>query len=101
MDYVKLTLLGLVALIAAIASNWGHDLAYQVHAVLIMVIAFAHVYLGSAPHGRARQPPSARSEIYFDGVIRAGVIATAFWGIAGFSGGHVHRVSAGLSRAEF
>ncbi len=38
-DYVKLILLGLVALVAAIAADWGHDLAYKLHAALIMLIA--------------------------------------------------------------
>ena len=38
-NYVKLILLGVVAVVAAIAVNWGRDLAYQVHAFLIMVIA--------------------------------------------------------------
>jgi len=40
MNYVKLILLGMVTLIAAMAANWAHDLAYQVHALLIMVVAF-------------------------------------------------------------
>ena len=39
MDYVKLIVLGIVALLAAVAANWAHDLAYQVHAILIMLIA--------------------------------------------------------------
>jgi len=83
MDYVKLILLGLVAIFAALAANWAHDLAYQVHAFLIMVIAaamFIWVLRG------IDEPPQgmAETDIYFDGVIRAGVIATAFWGIAGF-----------------
>ena len=44
-----------------------------------------HVYLRIAPHRRDRVAASIRtSGIYADGVIRAGVIATAFWGIAGF-----------------
>ena len=38
MVYARLALLGLVALFAAIAANWGRDLAYSVHAAIIMVI---------------------------------------------------------------
>ena len=84
MDYVKLILLGLVTLIAAIAASWGHDLAYQVHAFLIMVIAFAMFIWVLRNTDEPRQAGPAQDGIYADGVIRAGVIATAFWGIAGF-----------------
>ncbi len=84
MDYVKLILLGLVTLIAAMAASWGHDLAYQVHAFLIMVIAFAMFIWVLRNTDEPRQAGPAQDGIYADGVIRAGVIATAFWGIAGF-----------------
>ena len=36
LDYVKLIALGLVAILAAIAADWGHDLAYKVHAALML-----------------------------------------------------------------
>jgi cytochrome c oxidase cbb3-type subunit 1 len=83
MNYVKLTLLGCVTLIAALGANWAHDLAYQVHAFLIMLIAG---YLFLRVLGQTDEVPlaAAPSDEYSDGVIRAGVIATAFWGIAGF-----------------
>ena len=38
-DYVKLIALALITVFAAIGADWGRDLAYQVHALLIMVIA--------------------------------------------------------------
>ncbi len=38
-DTVKLVALGLIALLAAIAANYARDLAYMVHAILIMIIA--------------------------------------------------------------
>ncbi|MCJ7871925.1 cytochrome-c oxidase, cbb3-type subunit I [Phaeobacter sp. J2-8] len=83
MDYIKLILLALVTFFAAIGVNWAHDLAYQVHAVLIMLIAF--VMFVRVLRRIDEAPPAPPVEgIYFDGVIRAGVIATAFWGIAGF-----------------
>ncbi|MEN8841443.1 MAG: cytochrome-c oxidase, cbb3-type subunit I [Octadecabacter sp.] len=83
MNYFKLIILGLVTLFAAIATNWAHDLAYQVHALLIMLVA-AGMFIWVLR--RTDEPPKVEgpSEVYFDGVIRAGVIATAFWGIAGF-----------------
>ena len=38
-DYLKLIVLGLIALIAAIAANYAHDLAYMVNALTIMLAA--------------------------------------------------------------
>ncbi len=81
-QYIKLIVLGLVALAAAIAANYGRDLAYQVHAVLIMLIAGA-MFLWEVRQTDEPRIPAPQNE-YMDGVIRAGVIATAFWGIAGF-----------------
>jgi len=34
LNYLKLIALGLVFLFAALAANWGRDLAYQVHAII-------------------------------------------------------------------
>ncbi|MEM9580024.1 MAG: cbb3-type cytochrome c oxidase subunit I, partial [Pseudomonadota bacterium] len=83
MNYVKLILLGCITLVAMLAASWAHDLAYQVHALLIMVIAAAMfiMVLRNTDEPVAAAPDQT---IYLDGVIRAGVIATAFWGIAGF-----------------
>ena len=36
-DYLKLAGLGLVAVLAAIAANYAHDLAYQVNAITVML----------------------------------------------------------------
>ena len=38
-DYLKLAGLGLVAVLAAIAANYAHDLAYQVNAITVMLAA--------------------------------------------------------------
>ena len=81
-DYVKLILLGLVAVLAAIGADWGHDLAYKVHAALIMVIAAAMFIWQVRQLDEARTVPDTSG--YMDGVIRAGVIATGFWGVVGF-----------------
>ena len=83
MNYIKLILLGLVTFFAMLAASYARDLAYQVHALLIMVIAagmFIWVLRGTdEPAG-----PAPDLTGYNDGVIRAGVIATAFWGVVGF-----------------
>ena len=82
---IKLVALGVSTLIAAIAANLGRDLAYQVHAIIILAVAgglFVWIL-------RRVDEPVARpaTNEYMDGVIRAGVIATAFWGAVGFLAG--------------
>ena len=85
-DYLKLVVLGLITLAAAIAANYARDLAYNVHALLIMVIAgIAFVYtLRHAGEPKLVDHPEVG---YMDGVIRYGVIATVFWGVVGFAAG--------------
>ena len=38
-DYLKLVVLALVALFAAIAANFARDPAYMVHAIIVMIVA--------------------------------------------------------------
>jgi cytochrome c oxidase cbb3-type subunit 1 len=76
-DYVKLIVLGVVAVCAAIATNYARDLAFMVNAIelmLVAAIAFVVVLRGA---GEAKV---ANSGEYMDGVIRWGVFLTAFWG---------------------
>ncbi|MFQ5567090.1 MAG: cytochrome-c oxidase, cbb3-type subunit I [Paracoccaceae bacterium] len=80
---VKLVALALAAVFAAIAANWARDVAYQVNALIVMAVAsgfFIHTI-------RATDGPRAAATGYMDDVIRAGVIATALWGIVGFAAG--------------
>jgi cytochrome c oxidase cbb3-type subunit 1 len=80
-DYLKMIGLGLIAVCAAIAANYARDLAYQVNAITVMLaagIAFLWV-LRTAGDPR----PDVRHE-YMDDVVRAGAIATTFWGVVGF-----------------
>ncbi|MEY1554836.1 cytochrome-c oxidase, cbb3-type subunit I [Yoonia sp. R2331] len=84
MDYVKLLLLGIITFVAALAANWGRDVAYQVHALLIMLVAGGMFLWVLRRTNESRPEAAAAGSQYADGVIRAGVIATAFWGIAGF-----------------
>ena len=73
--------LGAVAVLAAIAANYARDVAYMVNALEVMAAAaIAFVWV-------LRQTDETRIapvNEYNDGVIRAGVIATCFWGIVGF-----------------
>ena len=81
-DALKLSALGLVALFMAMAANWGHDLAYRVHALILMALAGG---MAIAIMRRADRPaPVVDRSGYMDDVVRAGVIATAFWGVVGF-----------------
>ncbi len=81
-NLLKLVVLGAVALIAAIAANFGRDIAYQVHALIIAAVAAGLFVLTLR---RMDEPQVfARTDKYMDDVVRAGVIATAFWGVVGF-----------------
>jgi len=80
-DYVKLVVLGLIALLAVIAASYARDFGYQVHALIIMVVA-GGMFLYTLR--RTDEPKPAPELGYMDDVVRAGVIATAFWGVVGF-----------------
>ncbi|MEL7106555.1 MAG: cytochrome-c oxidase, cbb3-type subunit I [Pseudomonadota bacterium] len=82
MKVFKLTLLGVIALVAAFAADQGNDMAYRVHAAIIMLVA-AGMFIWQL---RRFDTPATLQPVdeYKDDVIRAGVIATAFWGMAGF-----------------
>ena len=68
MQYLKLILLGIVTVIAAIASSWGHDLAYKVHAFLIMAISAA-AFIWVLRHTDEPVPEVIVPTGYADGVI--------------------------------
>ena len=80
-DYAKLIALGVVAVLAAIAANYARDLAYLVNAIEVMLaaaITFIVVLRGVG------EPKLVDHGEYNDGIIRAGVILTALWGVVGF-----------------
>ncbi len=78
---VKVIVLALVVLFAALAANFGRDAAYQFHAILFAVAA---AYLLIRTIKGIGEPVKEKPTGYMDDVVRAGVIATAFWGVAGF-----------------
>ena len=85
-DSFKLIVLGVIAVFAAIAANYARDLAYQVNALTVMLaagLAFLWVLRAMDNPDRKLALAGAPSE-YLDGPVRAGVIATAFWGVVGF-----------------
>ena len=79
-DWIKIAALGMITLCAAIAANWARDMAYQVHALIIMAAA-AGLFVWTLR--RADEPAPDRRYEYMDDVIRAGVVATTLWGIVG------------------
>ncbi len=85
LDYVKLLILGLVAVCAAIAANYARDAAYLVHALLIMSAAAITFFYVLRSTGEPKRPVPVNQ--YMDGPVRAAAIATAFWGVVGFAAG--------------
>jgi cytochrome c oxidase cbb3-type subunit I len=80
-NYFKLAALGVIALFAAMAANWGRDVAYVVHAIIILGVAG---FLFVRVLRQMEEPAMAAPTGYMDDVVRAGVIATTFWGVVGF-----------------
>ena len=85
-DVVALFLfLGVAAVLALFATALTDDAAFRFHGYILMaasVLALSALTIGFA-HGKFRSDPSR----YQDGVIRAGVIATMFWGVIGMTVG--------------
>ncbi|MBI6630339.1 cytochrome-c oxidase, cbb3-type subunit I [Pontibaca salina] len=81
-NYIKLVALGLITLFAMIAINHARDTAYLVHAIIVMLTA-GGLFLYTLRQTDEPANPQLQDE-YLDGVVRAGVVATAFWGVIGF-----------------
>ncbi|HET7718283.1 MAG TPA: hypothetical protein VFK86_21865, partial [Bauldia sp.] len=82
-----IVIFGLITFVAVVLSAFAEDALFAFHMALIAIIA------GGAAIWRMRTIDySATAAIplrpsrngYMDGVVRAGLIATVFWGIAGF-----------------
>ncbi|MFY0623695.1 MAG: cytochrome-c oxidase, cbb3-type subunit I [Pelagimonas sp.] len=85
-NYFKLIALGLVVIFSMLAASYARDVAYQVHAIIILLIS-AGMFLWTLRHTDEPAPAAAPQNQYMDNVIRAGVIATTFWGVVGFLAG--------------
>ena len=76
---------GVLTVIAFLATAFTDDAAFRFHGYFLLaagVIALSALTLGVA-NGHFRADPTR----YADGVIRAGVIATMFWGVVGMTVG--------------
>ena len=79
-DYLKLAIYGLIAVLAAIAASYARDIAYQIHAILVVLIAAGLFVFSLRSVGEKKVVETG----YMDGPIRVGVALTAFWGAVGF-----------------
>ncbi len=79
--------LALGVVLCAFASIFAQDALFQAHSLIVAVVLFLSmlVTIGSADYRpvHLRTVPEQDS-IYMDDVIRAGAIATVFWGVVGF-----------------
>ncbi|MDH3741865.1 MAG: cytochrome-c oxidase, cbb3-type subunit I [Hyphomicrobiales bacterium] len=74
---------GIGFLAALLAAAKAHDGLFAAHA-WIVAIACIIAIIATARRSELPAEPEGEPETYLDGVVRAGVIATIFWGIAGF-----------------
>ncbi len=78
----QMGILGLFAILSIIMMANAQDTPYAIHAGIFLaatVLGLAYMIRNSF-----REQPEPRDDEYMDDVIRAGVIATVFWGIIGF-----------------
>jgi cytochrome c oxidase cbb3-type subunit 1 len=80
-------IVALAALAVLLAAAFAKDNLFQIHAIIIFLVLASGTLLlfrrvQFAPAGKVF--PSADTSGYLDGVVRYGVVATVFWGIAGF-----------------
>jgi cytochrome c oxidase cbb3-type subunit 1 len=77
--------LGVLTVVALLATAFTDDSAMRFHGTILLaagILALAALIIG-VNNGRFRADPDR----YSDGVIRAGVIATMFWGVVGMAVG--------------
>jgi len=80
----QLAVLGLLTIGAIVLAAKGHDQVYSFHASLA-ALALGSLIVYYARRYSAPAVARASGELtYLDGVVKAGMIATMFWGVAGF-----------------
>jgi len=87
----KLTGFGLIILVGALAANFAEDTAFLVNMLIVMAIGMVGFFYTIATSDQSAAAKRALADKaatgYMDDVIRAGVIATAVWGVVGFLAG--------------
>ena len=84
---VKLTFAGIVILLGAIGADQGHDLAFRINSLVLIAAAAAYFIWTMRADPYAVPDEHIPDTGYMNGVVRAGVIATALWGVVGFLAG--------------
>ncbi len=79
----QLIIYGIVSLIAVILAAKAHDSLFAAHAWIVAAV-FLLAMVVQARRFKFAGLKESSQEKYFDGVVRAGCIATVFWGIVGF-----------------
>ncbi len=85
LDAIKLAALFIIIPIEGYAADPGHDLAFRFHGVIILLVAVG-LFVWVLRQSDTPKPAVAMGD-YMDGPVRACVIATAFWGMAGLAVG--------------
>ncbi|MBI1181281.1 MAG: hypothetical protein GC201_12045, partial [Alphaproteobacteria bacterium] len=76
-------IMGLTAALGLLAAGLTHDPRFAIHAWIVVLAALIAIVAGLNTFDPEGKPKPVVGK-YEDGVIRAGVIATVFWGITGF-----------------
>jgi cytochrome c oxidase cbb3-type subunit 1 len=85
MTLLTITPLGLGALLGLYLAAGSVDTTIYAHGLLLTVFCVAGIFWVLTRDGDAGGPVAADASVnYNDGVVRAGVIATTFWGVVGF-----------------
>jgi cytochrome c oxidase cbb3-type subunit 1 len=76
-------IMGLAATFAVIVASLTHDPNFAIHAWIVVLAALVAIVAGLNTFDPEGKPKPVKGK-YLDGVVQAGVIATMFWGLAGF-----------------
>ena len=93
MELLVGALLAVGGIVGLLAASYAHDVGFFVHGLLFFAFCAAGAFWLVRRHydgleGRMPEPADqGRAVVYNDAVVRAGVIASAFWGLAGFAVG--------------
>ncbi len=90
MTLLTITPLGLGALLGLYLAAGSVDTTIYAHGLLLTVFCVAGIFWVMTRDGDTGGPVATDASVnYNDGVVRAGVIATTFWGVVGFTVGLV------------
>ena len=82
MEITKFVVFAILFFVSAYAANQGLDFAFRIHGLVVMLVIAVLFIRNLRAYGEPK--PIMSNDVYMDDVVRAGVIATAFWGVVGF-----------------